>query len=245
MMQPLLVSWIHILISLDVVIPPFLCIPSMSFLMLLCLHFIRYRSLLSIITFLWIPFMSFLALVDTPFLQCVYFPGLPLLFFNSTLYLLQSSRIIWTPSFTKWFIIATLQFRSRFHWLLYTYFLIPSSLSASYFKTFLSGLPMIFTLGISLYSKFPSIFTLMISFPVSSCFFCLGVILVLSLCWLLRHRYHWPIIGITTRIFISFGSNLHVISSINVLHHFVAISLHGLFYLCSWLAIMTLLALGS
>ena len=74
-------------------------------------------------------------------------------------------------------------------------------------------------------------------------FFFNWIFLTPSSVWLTSHHYHWPIIGITTYVFMTFGANLNVIIAISRLCQFFAISLHGSFYLQSWLAIIDLLTL--
>ena len=92
--------------------------------------------------------------------------------------------------------------------------------------------------------KFPSIFTAILSFPVSYYSFWIGILLMLSSRLLLLNRYHLPIRGVSTSIFMAFGVNFHVISAINGLHHFIPIPLRGSLYIHSWLDIITLLNLG-
>ena len=75
-------------------------------------------------------------------------------------------------------------------------------------------------------------------------FLCLGILLAISSRWLLPRRYYRPIRGFPTSIFMAFGTDLHTISAINGIHHFISIPLNGSFYMQSWLAIMALLAMG-
>ena len=99
-------------------------------------------------------------------------------------------------------------------------------------------------LGLSFYLKLHSTFTLTLSLPVSNYCLYLGILLTLSSRLILPHLYHLLIISVTTSVFMDLDANLHVISAINVLHQFIAILIHGSFYLHSLLSIMALLTLG-
>ena len=67
------------------------------------------------------------------------------------------------------------------------------------------------------YLKLHSTFTVTLSLPVYTYCFCLGTLLKLSSMQLFLHRYHWPIRGISTRVFMAFGTDIHAISATNVL----------------------------
>ena len=94
MTQLLLGTWTHILSTLTVVIPPLLWILLTSFLILVALLFLQYRSFLSLPPFMWIPLKSFLGLVDHPFLQYTSFPVMPFLVLGSNLKPIQSVRLV-------------------------------------------------------------------------------------------------------------------------------------------------------
>ena len=98
---------------------------------------------------------------------------------------------------------------------------------------------------LSFYFKLPSIFTVMIPLPVYYCYFCLGMILEPYSRWFIPSRYHWPIISFATSIFMDFSANIHTISAIRRIHHFIAIPIYGSLYLQLRLAIVALLAPDS
>ena len=93
MTELLLGTWNNILSTLAVTIPPLLWIPLVSFLVLVNLLFLQYRSLSTLPLLLWIPLKSFLTLINTSFLQYMSLPGLPLSFLTvpSTLFNLSDS----------------------------------------------------------------------------------------------------------------------------------------------------------
>ena len=126
-----------------------------------------------------------------------------------------------------------------FHMLL-TAIIINSLLLHTFALRFDHGL----TSGYFLLFKMHSTFIITLSLPVSTYCFYLGILLKRSSSWLLTHRYHWPIRGVTTSIFMAFSDNIHVTSAVNGIHHFIAIPLHGSLYLQSWLDITALLALS-
>ena len=135
------------------------------------------------------------------------------------------------PFCAKWLMITALELRINFNWIVFTCFLLSSSSTASYFTNLRSGFPMGLPLGLSLSFKLHSAFNIMLLFPVSTYCFCFVILLTLSSRLLLPHRYHLPIRVITTSFFLVFFYDIHIISSINGIHHSVAIPLHGSFYI--------------
>ena len=151
---------------------------------------------------------------------------------------------MWMPSCEKWLMINALQFQSLLHQLFFTWLSLHSYSSASHFTHLRSGLTMDLPMGLSFYFNLSYTFNFMLSLPVYTYCFCIGTILKLSSKWLLPHLYHLLIIIVTTSVFMDLDANLHVISANNVLHQFIAILLHGSFYLHSLLSIMALITLG-
>ena len=142
---------------------------------------------------------------------------------------------MWIPSCTKLLIINALQFQIPFHHLFATCLSLPSPSKSSYFTNLYSGLTMDLPIGLSFYFKLHFTFTVMMPLSVSTCCFCIWIFLILSSRWLLSHRYHWPIRGLTVSVLVDLIADIHVISTTDGIHHFIAIPLNGSFYLQPWL----------